>query len=704
MPMPPFVAEGRIVACLDCGTTAARRLVAATPVDYGAAMGGPWLPGGLELAAHAVTATLATWLALLVGTRSTAPASRVFCVVALSAAAWSTSILVNRLTTVPDVAVVARALEDIAVAVLVASTAHLALEIAAESRLSARSRVGVPSLYVANVLLALPPALDPQLSPPALAASGAMPDALFGWLWILTRLGTVLLGVAALARALRSAGEDAFRRRQLLAALASVGAGAIGAILRILPVVGDLDAWIGVAFVSLAVLLATYAVLAAGLFFGPVVADRAFRASIAGGLLAVAVMGLTVLLDALGRAALGLDPPILVILAVVAIVALYDPLAARIRRRSGTPASARLEAVLRAVAGDPLSARASGEAIEPALRRVATAVDVTGLTVVGADGSVLAGYGAPVTTSVIEPVPLLEGGRRVAELRVGPARSGATLSGHDQELLRLSAAFVAAALAAGRREDEQATSLADLTLERAAVQAQAMELHAALVAHQDRPHGLRVRALGPFQVERDGSAMVRWGGEKAGSRQAQALFAFLFDRGERGVTRDEVIDVLWPDADLERADLAFHRTLGGLRRTLDPERPGRASRAIRLDGERYRLGPGVIAWSDVEEFLDRLDRVADHTDPTERRAALEAAQRLYRGEYLEDCPIYGDSEYVLERRESLRERYVDLLVALADTRASGGDGLGAAGLYRDALRVSGGSAPRASEGLERLGL
>jgi two-component SAPR family response regulator len=46
-----------------------------------------------------------------------------------------------------------------------------------------------------------------------------------------------------------------------------------------------------------------------------------------------------------------------------------------------------------------------------------------------------------------------------------------------------------------------------------------------------------------------GTPIERWGGDKAGSRQAQGLFAFLYDRGERGVAKDEVLELIWPDAD-----------------------------------------------------------------------------------------------------------------------------------------------------------
>ena len=103
------------------------------------------------------------------------------------------------------------------------------------------------------------------------------------------------------------------------------------------------------------------------------------------------------------------------------------------------------------------------------------------------------------------------------------------------------------------------------------------------------PEGtLRVSALGSTLVERAGRPVTKWGGPKAGSRQAQAMFAFLLDRGEHGVTKDEFIDVIWPDAELEQGDLNFHRTLGGLRATLQSDK---ADAPIVFANGRYRMKP-----------------------------------------------------------------------------------------------------------------
>jgi DNA-binding SARP family transcriptional activator len=326
------------------------------------------------------------------------------------------------------------------------------------------------------------------------------------------------------------------------------------------------------------------------------------------------------------------------------------------------------------------------------------------LAVARNDGRIVASEGSGAATAWIDVIPLEAAGEVVGELRVGATRTGAPLSPRDQELIRTSAAYLAAALRAGRREDEQVEQLAGLVEERAAVDSKASSLHAALVHHADLPAGLRVLALGPLHVERAGARIERWGGDKAGSRQAQGVFAFLLDRGERGLSKDEALELIWPDTDLDRADLAFHRTMVGLRQTLDPRRDGRTSQVIRFHNDRYRLDPSIIAWSDVAAFLERLDAAKRAADPMGRLAILEEARALYRGDYLDDCPFYGDSAEVEAQRDHLRGRATDLRIAIGEAYEAVGDRLSAADAFREAIRgAPGGSAP-AQAGLSRLGI
>lgn len=223
---------------------------------------------------------------------------------------------------------------------------------------------------------------------------------------------------------------------------------------------------------------------------------------------------------------------------------------------------------------------------------------------------------------------------------------------------------------------------------------------------------LSVHALGRLRIERDGQAINSLGGAKAGRRQAQALFAFLFDRGAQGVTKDEVIELIWSEVDLDQADTAFHRTLGGLRRVLDPslsnpsvpgsDQPSRGL-AIRFEQDRYVLDDRIVGFSDVRAFDAAVDTARASSDPAARRAALEKARRLYRGDYFDDCPHFGDSAEVEPTRSRLRDRMATVLVMLAELEEEGGELRAAAELYRAALNVSGGQDAMAAEGLARLG-
>jgi DNA-binding SARP family transcriptional activator len=448
--------------------------------------------------------------------------------------------------------------------------------------------------------------------------------------------------------------------------------------------------------------LAAAAVLPSGVFFAADVAGKAFWTSLGVGLGLFLLVGGLVAVDTASRNLLGLDLPLLTAMVLVVTIALYEPGASRVRAllRDRSPGAIARQRLQRALGQSALTAQSADAGVQPALARLSRTLDLEGAQVLGPDGTVAASHGAEPDGPRMTRIPLVDGGEAVGELRLGPARSGVDLSRRDEELAKLTAGYLAAALRTGRREDEQVEALTDLSADRAELATTASTLHVALLRRASAPPGLRVFALGTLRVERGEERIQRWGGEKAGTRQAQALFAFLFDRGERGLAKDEALELIWPDTDLERADLAFHRTLGGLRHTLDPA--GRSGRqVIRFYNDRYRLDPAIIDWSDVSAFLARLDDARAGNDRSEAMRLLEAARALYRGEYLDDCPFYGDSAHVEDRREALRGRYVDLLLALGEGYEQSGDRVSAASAYRDAIAMTE-DCPPAHAGLRRL--
>lgn len=668
-------------------------------------------PVQLEVVAHSLTAVLGVWLGLTVLTRSRTPNGVLFAVLTLAIASWSSAIVVERLSDAGLAVRIGNAVEELASGLATPLLAHLALAISTEGQPSRWQRRLIASLYVLNVVLSVPAILDPghpiRLIEPQFSL-GPVPGVAFYAIWAVVRFGSILMALTWVLQALRRPGIDSERRRHLRAVLAMVAASTIGGGMRILPVIGQSDPWIGVSFITLAVIIAAYVVFSAGVFFASDVAGRAFRETVLLGFGAFALVAALIALDEASRLALGIDAPILTALSVVIVIALYDPVTSWVRGRLAdrSPQGATRLDLLRVMGQPRFTAQAAAAGVRPALARLTQALDLAGVSVVAADGRVLAAEGrdaAELLEAAATPaIQLVAEDELVGELRIAGTRSGRPLPLRDAELLQLSARYVASALRAGRIEDEQVAALRSLAEERANLDSTASILHAALVRRSSGAPGLEVRALGPLRVDREDGQIQRWGGEKAGSRQAQALFAFLFDRGERGVAKDEALELLWPDADLGRADLAFHRTLGGLRHTLDPDGGGR--QVIRHQNDRYRLDTSIIDWSDVSAFSTLLDEAGRASDPDIALALLKDARALYRGDYLDDCPFYGDSAFVEARRAALRSRFVDLLVAIGEASEERGDRVSAAAVYRDAIDAAVGGCPPAEAGLARMGL
>lgn len=620
--------------------------------------------------------------------------------------AWSSSVIIQRLAASVAAVQFCHGIEELAAAVIVPATAHFALVIASDGRPARPARAALAVLYTLNILFAIPGVLNPAapiaIGPPQLDP-GFIPGAVLGWAWIGTRLATFAAAAWWLLSAYRGAEADAPRRRQLAVTLTTVVIGSVGGIIRLFSVVDQSDPWIGVSLVTVAMVLAASVVFSGGIFFAPDVAGRAFWTSLGLGLVLFLVVGALLAVDAIGRQVLGLDLPLLTVLALVVAIAIYEPALAWWRSRSGgrPPAAVARERLLRALGQTALTTQPADAGVQPALSQVMRTLDLAGASIVRADGTVAATEGRLPDVRTDDPIRLVASDEVIGELRVARSPSGPQLSADDRELLSLSAAYVAAALRTGRREDEQAEALGELTQERANVELTAARLHEALVRRTTSVAGLHVRALGTLSVVRGSTPIERWGGEKAGSRQAEALFAFLFDRGERGVEKDEALELIWPDVDVDKADLAFHRTMGGLRRTLDPG-GGNGKQAIRFHNDRYRLDPALVAWSDVRAFLEQLDEARSTSDPAERLRLLASSRSLYRGEYLDDCPFYGDGAQVEERRAALRGRFVDLLVALGEAYEGAADRASAAAAFRDAVAASDEGCPPADAGLQRL--
>ena len=658
----------------------------------------------LEIAAHGVTAILATWLGLLVLTRaSRAAGAPIFSALCLLLVSWSVAIIIQRLTGDPSIHRPVNLVEDASAFLLPPVTTHLAVSVAFEGRragiASAVLVVGYTVAVLAIVQAAVDPAHEIGFAAESFAPFGWSP-AIAGWTFAVLRLGVWVSGIGFLAAALRAFGIDEVRRRQLQFAIATIGFGIVGGMARILPPEIGGPRWFGVSLVALATVMATYAIVAQHLFVSAPVADRAVRWSLFGGLAVVVYVVVLVALDRAAASLLSIELPIVTALAVVVTIALFEPISDRVQRvMAGTTREIDQARLVQALGGDALVAQRPEAAVHPALARLMRTFELTGALVADAEGTVHHAVGDVADDDPLAvELPLTDGG--VA--RFGQKRSGSAFTPTEQEALRLGAAFLGSSLRLAERHAAQATALAELSRESQQVETRGTALREALADATNPSIQLVVHALGSLRAERDGEPIRRWGGEKAGSRQAEGLFAILLDRGERGASKDEIVELIWPDVDLDRADVAFHRTMLGLRSMLQPGRRGRGTpAAIAFHNDRYRLDPSVVGWSDVGEY-ERLIGEAGRADGDEGTRLLESARALYRGDYLDDCPYYGDSADVEDRRGALRSRQVDLLIELGRRHADRGDRPAAAACYRQAQALADDDLPEVAAALATL--
>lgn len=619
---------------------------------------------------------------------------------------WSVAVIVQRVGADPGVRPSVNVVEDIAAFFLPAATAHIAILIALEGRWSTLATSVLAMGYAIAVLAGLQAAVDPghpiQFAEPYFAPLG-IPGPLVAWVFAAARAAVWAVGIAYLVIGLREAGPDRTRRRQLTVAVATVTLGVVGGMMRILPEDIGGPRWLGVSIVAIATIMAAYAVLSQHIFVAAEVAERAVRWSVLAGLGVVAYVALLVGLEEVTSELLSIDLPIVTALAIVVTIALFDPVSERLRSliTGSEPEIARVRLV-QAIGGDTLLSQNPKRSMEPALERVVRTFGLSGAEVVS-DGRIHAGVGS------IDPddprslrIGFESAGGGTGHATFGRKRNGLNFTSADLEALEAAVEYLGSSMRLAERQDEQASALTGLRVERQQVESRGEALTEALVEASSSTPGLMVHALGSLRAERDGDPVRRWGGEKAGSRQAEAIFAFLFDRGDRGAGKDEIVEIVWPDVDLDRADVAFHRTMLGLRSMLQPGRLRRGGApAIAFHNDRYRLDAAAIAWSDVSEF-ERLLADAGSAAPEAGVRALEQARALYRGDYLDDCPFYGDSADVENRRVALRRRYVDLLVELGERYAARGDRPAAAGCFRDAQAHADDDLPHITEALGRL--
>jgi DNA-binding SARP family transcriptional activator len=179
-----------------------------------------------------------------------------------------------------------------------------------------------------------------------------------------------------------------------------------------------------------------------------------------------------------------------------------------------------------------------------------------------------------------------------------------------------------------------------------------------------QPPAVQVYVLGGFRVVVRGHGVDDHAWRRKTARQ---LFKCLLSRPKRRMTRDEIVELLWPDSDPEAASTNLRSTIHAMRRALAPVEETDALGVVFGDRDSVWLRPDVELWVDADEFERTIKQAWRSDDPL---PLLEQASVLYGGHYLPD-DLYED--WASDRREALKQDWAELQIRLSRELERRGD-------------------------------
>ena len=179
---------------------------------------------------------------------------------------------------------------------------------------------------------------------------------------------------------------------------------------------------------------------------------------------------------------------------------------------------------------------------------------------------------------------------------------------------------------------------------------------------------VHIRTLGGFSVLRYGVEVPVSDWQ---SRKARDLVKRLVVRRGSAVTRDALVDALWPDDDPSKTANRLSVALSTVRGVMDPEKQFPADHFMRADQSSVALDLDHVS-VDIERFLaDAAEGLRALDDqPADAALLLMSAEASYTGDFLEE-DAYED--WAVTLREHARTTYVEVAHALAHRAALEGD-------------------------------
>jgi len=195
---------------------------------------------------------------------------------------------------------------------------------------------------------------------------------------------------------------------------------------------------------------------------------------------------------------------------------------------------------------------------------------------------------------------------------------------------------------------------------------------------------LQLQCFGPLTVFVEGCLVPRRAFARA--KSVELLKALILARG-RPLSRDHLIETLWPGAQLSAGRSRLHVALHALRRVIEPVAKGHQWQHICSVHEGLHLDLVSDCSVDVEDFrslIRRSHRAATQGEGVDQVIGLlDRAVDLYRGDLFLDA----DQDWYEAERRRLRDEFLEAVLRLADLSSRHGSPERALALLRHATEI-----------------
>lgn len=149
-------------------------------------------------------------------------------------------------------------------------------------------------------------------------------------------------------------------------------------------------------------------------------------------------------------------------------------------------------------------------------------------------------------------------------------------------------------------------------------------------------------------------------GENWVSKKALFLFMYLLFERNRNISSEELVDVFWPESDLDRGRKKLYDTVYLLRKSLNKN--GLNKEIIESKNGYYSINSGYEIWTDWDHFDSKTEDLINKKASFDLKT-LKKLFEFYRGDFFADLN-YADWPEIY--REELRQKYLNLIEIMAE--------------------------------------